>query len=47
MVGRGERRMSVIGPRWTCPYCGTHYVYKSSAIVCYESVCFTQKGEEE
>ena len=38
--------MSVIGPRWTCPYCGSHFDYKSSAVLCYETLCFTQ-GEEE
>ena len=43
--------MNVIGPRWTCPYCGEHFLYKSSAVLCYETVCFTQnipeEGEEE
>ena len=39
--------MSVIGPRWTCPYCGEHFEYKSSAVLCYETVCFTQVSDAQ
>lgn len=39
--------MGVIGPSWACPYCGCHYKYKSSAILCYETVCFTNPATDE